>query len=125
VREGIEWEVISVKSDTKLKIKGHSLSAMQISATDILIFGSYFSKQSPCFEKIMFYTFDHEKQTVRDLTEILPCRDDLDGPILVDGSFTDSSVTYKGSIFAFNSYASFNKKFPTQNHHKFKIDDFL
>ena len=44
VREGIEWEVISVKTETapNEKIAGHSMSALQISATELLIFGSYF-----------------------------------------------------------------------------------
>ena len=43
-----------------------------------------------------------------------------DGPLFEDGSFTDSVVTYRGTIFAFNSYASFNKKLLT-NYHTFKI----
>jgi len=65
VREGAQWEVISVKGageDSLIeKIQGHSLSSLQISATEILIFGSYFKRTAPVFGEILFFLFDHDK----------------------------------------------------------------
>ena len=69
VREGIQWEVIQVKGlGEELvieKIQGHSLNSLQISASEILIFGSYFKRNSPVFADILFFLFDHDKQTVK------------------------------------------------------------
>lgn len=65
VREGTQWEVIQVKVIGEEwpveKIQGHSLSSLQISATEILVFGSYFKENSPVFGEILFYLFDHDK----------------------------------------------------------------
>jgi len=67
VREGAEWEVVPIK-EPKPKIKGHSLAALQISATDILVFGSYVKQTSPVFGEILYYLFDHDKLTIRQVT---------------------------------------------------------
>jgi hypothetical protein len=43
VREGAKWEILSLKIEG-LKISGHSLTSLQISSTEIVVFGSYFKE---------------------------------------------------------------------------------
>jgi hypothetical protein len=64
VREGTEWEIIRVKK-SEAKIKGHSLASLQISASEILVFGSYYEINAPCYERNLFYIFDHEKLSIK------------------------------------------------------------
>jgi hypothetical protein len=68
VREGAEWEIIQIKAEFTHKIQGHSLSSLQISASEILIFGSYFKKLEPTYGEMMFYVYDHEKGTLKVVT---------------------------------------------------------
>lgn len=64
ITEGLSWEVIKIKN-SEAKIRGHSLGALQISASEILVFGSYYSLRSPTYDRILYYTFDHEKLTIK------------------------------------------------------------
>ncbi|CDW79880.1 kelch motif family protein [Stylonychia lemnae] len=115
VREGNSWEVINpVKNG--LKIKGHSLASLQISANNILIFGSYFKSQEPFQDKILYFTFDHEKSVIKDFYQNNEERDKIQ-----DGSFTDQVITNNGNIYAINTMSSEVK---SSNVHQFCIDDF-
>ena len=49
VREGSSWEVVKLNSSIT-KLKGHSLGTLQISSTEILIFGTYLKEAQPCFD---------------------------------------------------------------------------
>lgn len=110
MREGTGWEILGVRlADSSLKVKAHSIGAVQISASEILIFGSYFSKLAPTYEQVCFSTLDHDKQQLRDHAISSP--DDI-----ADGSFTDTVATHQGRLYAFNSYAAFSKTQPKPYH---------
>jgi hypothetical protein len=49
VREGSSWEIVKLNSSIN-KLKGHSLGTLQISSTEILIFGTYLKETQPCFD---------------------------------------------------------------------------
>jgi hypothetical protein len=91
-----------------------------VSATEIMIFGSYFKETSPVFDQLIFYIHDHEKQQIRKV-ENFTGKDDM--MIQFGASFTDSVATCKGQIFAFDSYHTYDKKF--NRAHVFKISDYL
>ncbi len=59
--------------------------------------------------------YDHDKQAVREH----PAPDEL-----ADGSFTDGAATHQGTVYAFNSYASFDKQ-NLRNYFSFNLDTFL
>ena len=98
VREGYEFTIVTVKKHTLLK--GHSLSSLQISATHILVFGSYFKLQAPTFAKLMFFTFDQDRATIRSIERE---EEDMEDDMGYMGcAITDTLASCQGWILGFN-----------------------
>lgn len=110
VREGDRWELLKPQLGGDL-LTGHSLGCLQISASEILIFGSYFKcNEDSCFGQRLYFSFDHDRKAVdrlgdNTIIKSMELDENLESlpPLLEDGSYGgDTFATNRGVIYAFN-----------------------